>query len=399
VATKRLYHDEAYRRRFASKVPGSKEEAGRCWLLLERTLFYPTSGGQPHDLGTLGGMKVLDVKNEGDEVWHLIEGPAPKEGEVVEGVIDWPRRYRHMQRHSAQHLLSQAFLRTGTAFTTQAVSLGGPVCTVDLAGEPDEGDLEAAERIANEAAYANYPVEAFEVSAEEIHRYPLRRPPKVSGSIRLVRMGDWEISACGGTHVRSTAEAAPIKLLRLERVRGGLARVHFRSGLEALEDYATKHRIAYGLATALSSAVEDVPERILALQRELQETRRQLAAWQERFTEALAARLLEAAEPGSSGRVVTHILEEDEMELLKPLAQALVEEPEVIALLGGTQNHRAQLLFARSQTATADMKALLGEALPLIEGRGGGRVDFAQGAGARLDGLSEALAHARKRLM
>ena len=158
MRTGRLYWEQPYATSFRSEVLALRDAGGAHWVLLARSLFYPTSGGQHHDLGTLGGQPVLEVRNEGEAVWHLLEGDAPAVGSEMVGEIDWPRRYRHMQRHSGQHLLSQAFVRLSPAFSTRAVSLSGPVCTLDLAGEPDEADLAAAttdeDRRAAEAAVA-----------------------------------------------------------------------------------------------------------------------------------------------------------------------------------------------------------------------------------------------------
>lgn len=398
TATERLYRQDAYETAFESEVLRVREAQSGDWVLLRRSLFYPTAGGQPHDLGSLAGRRVMDVRSEGDEVWHLVEGEPLQAGETVQGTIDWPRRYRHMQRHSGQHLLSQAFVRVNPAFATQAVSLAGAVCTLDLAGGPDERDLEAAERVVNEAAYANLAIDAFEVAFEDLAAYPLRRPPKVEGRVRLVRMGDWELSACGGTHLRSSAEAAPIKLLRLERIKAGLNRVHFRCGLEALEDYGRKHRVAYGLATSLSVGVEELPGRITALQSDLNTAKHDLGAVRSRLAALLAAGLLARAEEGRHGRVVVHALSPQDADLLKPLAQGLVREDDVVALLASPQADRVQLLFARGGAIQADMASLLKLALPFVAGRGGGRPELAQGSGSRLEGVDEALLQARAHL-
>ncbi|MDQ3460671.1 MAG: DHHA1 domain-containing protein [Deinococcota bacterium] len=399
MATERLYREQPYQTSFESEVLKVREAEDGHWILLGRTLFYPRAGGQPHDLGTLKGRRVLDVRNEGDRVWHLLEGDPLQAGETVAGKIDWPRRYRHMQRHSGQHLLSQAFVRVNPVFATQAVSLSGPVCTLDLAGGPEDEDLAAAERVVNEAAYANYPIEAFELASEDLKGYSPRRSPQVAGLVRLVAMGDWELSACGGTHLRSTAEAAPVKLLRLERVKAELARVHFRCGLEAIADYSLKHRLAYGLATSLSVGVEELPERVAALQSELGKVRHDLGGVQSRHAAEVAVRLLAQAEKGRYGRVVAHTLPPEDADLLKPLVQALAREDDVIVLLASPQAGRAQLLFARGERVEADMKALLALALPFVAGRGGGRAELAQGSGSRPGGTAEALAYVRAQLL
>ena len=373
----RLYLTDSYRTTFSSRVTAIRPaRPGQRWVRLAQTLFYPTSGGQPHDTGSLDGVPVLDVKLEDGAVWHLIQGELG-EGTLVEGRIDWPRRYRHMQRHSAQHLLSQAFVRLSPAFATRAVSLSSEDCTVDLAGDPDEGTLQEAEALVNETAYRNLPIRAFEVDESELSAYPLRRPPKVRGRIRLVAMGEWELSACGGTHLAHTAEALPIKLLRLERIRGGLSRVHFCAGLEALEDYALKHRVAYGLAVALSTHVSELPARLEQLASQRDERGREVVRLQRQLAELTAARLLQAA-GDTRPRIVTHQL--GDAALLGPLADALVAEGGVVALLSAEQGGRTQLLFARSEDVPYRMNELLQTTLEPLGGRGGGREAYAQGS-------------------
>jgi alanyl-tRNA synthetase len=351
---------------------------------LEDTLFYPTSGGQPHDTGTLAGAAVVDVKVAGGEVWHLVEG-RPERGARVAGALDWPRRYRHMQRHSAQHLLSQAFWRLTPPFETRAVNLSGPVCTLDLAGAPSADDATRAETSALEAMYAALAVTTFEVAERELGRYPLRRPPKVAGRVRLVQMGDFELSACGGTHVRCTSEALPLKVLRLERVRG-LTRVHFVAGWEAQADYFSKHLLVTELAARFSAHPNDVGARVSALQAALHDLQRDLAAARQLLAEGLAERLSQSATDG----VVCHLLGHDQTDLLAPLARRLTEWG-LTALLAAPHQDRVQLLFMRPTEGKGDLRDALHAALPLIHGRGGGSPARAQGSGP-------GVAHARAAL-
>ncbi|HEX7022202.1 MAG TPA: DHHA1 domain-containing protein [Trueperaceae bacterium] len=394
MTTERAYRKESYRTRFESEVLKVEPVAGdQGWVLLEKTLFYPTAGGQPHDTGMLGDGRVVEVENRGDEVWHLVAGRLPEPGKHAVGLIDWERRYRHMQRHSGQHLLSQAFVRAGPAFATVSVSLSGPVCTLDLAGDPNEDDLRRAEHLAAEAVYANHEICTFEVDESEVGRYPLRREPKVAGRVRLVQMGDWDTAACGGTHLKSTAEVGPVKLLRSQRVRGNQTRVQFCCGWEALEDYQRKHQVTTELALDFSAQVAELPARVAALQDELAAAKRALDGARARLAEQLAGTLLREATPGAGGRLV--VWEGSEGALLRPLARALAAHQDVLALLGASEGDKARLLFARGAGAEGDMAALLRAVLPAIEGKGGGKPDMAQGSGGRAAGLSEALEVAR----
>ncbi|MEJ2288711.1 MAG: DHHA1 domain-containing protein [Deinococcales bacterium] len=389
----RLEQRDSYLRRFRSRVTEVEEDdGGVVWVALETSAFYPTSGGQPHDTGSLDGVRVGDVVKRGGRVWHRLEGAAPEPGREVEGVLDWERRYRHMQRHSAQHLLSQAFVRVSRAFETRSVSLRSADCTVDLAGDPADDDLVSAETLANTFAFANLPITAFEVSEDDVGDYPLRRPPKVRGRIRLVAMGDVEVAACGGTHLASTAETLPIKLLGSERVRGGLRRVTFRAGWEALEDYAAKHTLATALVHRLSAPVEELAGRVVRLQEELAEARAALAEAQRRRAGALAERLLASATVRSGWKVVRGEVDDA---LLEPVLEALVEHEGVVALLaarsGAGEGDRVRLAFARGPGRELDLRTVLTPALTEVDGRGGGRPERVQGAGNRVDGLERAL--------
>ena len=392
----RLEQRDSYQRTFSGEVTDVIQEGERTWVVLDQSLFYPTSGGQPHDTGTLGEGRVLDVRKENGKVRHLVEGAHFEVGGRVQGAIDWQRRYRHMQRHTGQHLVSQAFIRVNPAFETKSVSLTSPICTVDLAGEPDEVAQLQAEMLANVVVYKNLEVHAFEVNEGEVERYPLRRPPKVSGRVRIVKIGDWEVSACGGTHLRRTAEAGPVKRLKSERVKGGLTRVSFVCGLGALDDYRLKHFVSRDLALSLSTQVEALPGRVAALQSDLTAAKREVANVHVKLATLLGDKLLADAPRGQHGRVVKYRLAEGEHALLKPLAASLTERDDVTVLLGVAQNGRAHLLFARGRAVTLSAADLIKEALPLVSGRGGGKPDLAQGSGSEPARLGEALAHAAK---
>jgi alanyl-tRNA synthetase len=387
---------DAYRTTFAASVRAIREEDGASWVTLSDSLFYPTSGGQPHDVGTLrhagGEGRVVDVEADGpDAVLHRVEGAVPAPGDAVEGAIDWDRRYRHMQRHSAQHLLSQAFLRVDPAFETRSVALTSADATIDLAGDPDDAAVAAAFDRARAWAYAALPIEAFEVDEAEVASYPLRRPPKVSGRIRLVRMGDVELSACGGTHLRSTAEMLPLLALGRQRIRGGLTRVTFRAGIEAGDRAARTVALADELARSFSARWEELPERVEALRDEVRAARAGEAA-----ARAAWARLAvegAASADGDDGPVPVLRLVTDDPAALAALAEAAAEvRPAHVALLAARTDERATLLFqAGPEAGAVDVRPALQAALAEVEGRGGGAPDRAQGAGPRADRVDAAL--------
>jgi alanyl-tRNA synthetase len=390
---KRLEQLDSYLKEFTSTVTEVREQN----LALAESAFYPTSGGQSFDTGTLNSVRVLDTfkeeKNDG-VVWHKVENNSLKVGDTVQGIIDWKRRYKHMQRHSAEHMLAQAFIRVNPAFQTQAVNLSQVNCTIDLAGEPKEADLERAEKIVNEAAYQNLPIKAFEVDETDIGNYPLRRAPKVSGKIRIVQIGEYDYSACGGTHLRTSAEALPIKVMGAEKIKGGLTRIYFMAGSEALADYGVKHTISSSVAQSFSSSVENLPERVAQLRDELKTTKGQLIALQEKVAKAKAEELLQGAQRTDKGHIITHELSQDESGSLLPLSKLLGAHDDVIALLG-SRGDKASLLFIRGKNVQVEMNKLLSEVLYLIQGKGGGSPERAQGNGADTSGVTQALEYAR----
>ncbi len=380
----RLDRYDSYLTEFHATVVGTKRDDRGLWLLLDRSAFYPTAGGQPNDTGELSlddtQLRVLDVQAEGTAVWHLVDEGADvvTEGAAVRGVLDWPRRYRHMQRHTAQHVLSQALVRVNPEFDTRSVSMRGPDCTIDFGGLADAAALAAVEAEANRAARRAQAVMAFEVDEARLGEYRLRRPPKVTGLVRLVAVGDYDLVACGGTHLRNSAEALPIKIVGLEHVKGGVNRLTFRAGEEAQSDYGEKHQVASALGVALSSPLEDLVSRVEQLRAELAEESRQLASARAAQAAALAEDLAARAEAGC----VTAYLAGQDARLFAELVEALQRAPGLLTLLAAEdeQPGRVRLAFLAGPGSAVDVRPALSAALARLGGRGGGRPDRAQGA-------------------
>ncbi len=373
--TELLFREDAHATGFSARVLDATE--GR--VRLDRTLFYAEAGGQSSDVGWLrwpgGDSRVTDVQKDAGEVWHTLDGALPEVGAEVTGEIDWPTRYRHMQRHSAEHLLAQAFLRVNPAFQVRSVSMRSAVCTLDLAGDPGEADARAAERLLLDVIARNLPIETFEVPDTDLGAYPLRRPAQVSGRVRLVGVredsGWWEMVACGGTHLPSTAFAAPVVVTELERVRG-LTRVHFMAGEEATEYLGLVQRQAAGMAQALSVPIERLPERLDATLAEVTALRHTLEGAREGWAGALLAAVrVQAAPQGQALRFVR-------------LPDANLVTP---ALKAGT-GYAATLTVVLAPDGRCGVASgspslhagnLLREWLARSGGRGGGRADTAQG--------------------
>lgn len=400
--TERLYYTDSYLTDFDGTVVAVREEKGAQAVQLDRSAFYPASGGQPCDMGTLAGAwgraAVTDVSAEDGAVWHVLAagGPLPAPGDTAHGEIDWARRFDHMQQHAGQHLLSQVFERL-YEWSTVSVHIGAEECTLDLDTPAAEAaQLAAAEDLANAQAAAALPIRAYFVDEAGLAGLALRKPPKVTGTVRIVEIDKYDYSACGGTHTRSTAEVAPVKIIASER-RRGIVRVTFLCGLRAVADYRRKHQWLTAAANVYSTDAAQVPvlaERNLAQVKELQRRVNELS---ERLL-AHEARALLAAAPSVNGtRVVTYAGADLDAAGLRMLAAALVAEPGVVALLAGTAEGKTSLVCARSADGALHAGNLLREALGAFGGSGGGRPDFAQGGGFAAEQAAEVLAYAAAR--
>jgi alanyl-tRNA synthetase len=395
----RKYYLDSYTHHFASRISEIAALNGQCAAVLEETYFYPSSGGQPHDTGRLGGAGVVDVSvRESDgAVLHVVDGtlePGP-----VEGSIDWPRRFDHMQQHSGQHILSQAFERVAGA-PTIGFHLGVDRVSIDLGNASVSDALVAeAESLANEVVSRNLAVRAWFPSEEELRALALRKQPEVSGPVRVVAIGDFDVSACGGTHVAAAGEVGFIAVLRTERLKRGI-RVEFLCGTRARSDYARKHAILRELSASLTCAPGELSGSVARLQESLQESRRELAAHQERELDAEAEERIQTARLRNGLRIVRCAWAERPMEQVKGLALRLTERPDVIVLLG-VAGARAQLLFGRWEQLSTDLKPAFELTLATLGGGRGGGTRLLQGAAGPVDlpGLEQALLAAEANLL
>jgi alanyl-tRNA synthetase len=373
--TTRLYYTDSRLDRFTARVVERADEGRRVYL--DRTAFYPTSGGQPHDVGTLGGVAVIDVVDEGERVAHLLDAPLGDTGEV-EGVVDWARRLDHMQQHTGQHVLSAVLLDVCEA-PTVSVHFGDELATVDVAVPAlSREQVLAAERRANEIVCDDRPVHVDFEDAATVQG--LRRPPKRAGTIRVVTIDGVDRSACGGTHVARTGEIGPVLLRRVEKVKQG-TRVEFVCGLRAVRRARADYDALATIAASMSASVDDVP-RLVSLQREtMAVVESERRAFRAEVLGARARALHAAATPDARGRRVIAVHDARDPEELRTLAQAMLALPACI-LVGALRpaTGPATLLVAASEDSGADAGALLRPALAAVGGRGGGSPRLAQGS-------------------
>jgi alanyl-tRNA synthetase len=382
--TDRLYYTDAYLREFDAAVIDRAEGGRRVYL--DRTAFYPTSGGQPFDLGTLGGIRVVDVVDEEDRIAHLLANPLEAAG-PVRGSVDWGRRFDHMQQHTGQHLLS-AVLHELFGQATISVHFGRDASTLDLdSGALEHDGLVQAERRANEVVTENRPVEvAFEESGSA---EGLRKASARSGTLRIVSIRDLDRSACGGTHVRATGEIGPILITRSERVKKNL-RLEFLCGMRAVRRARADLDLLARLAGRHSAAAEELPALLDAQRDELKAAVGARRDLEEQLAARIARELYAAAAPAESGvRTIVSREEAGPVERLRPLAQAVSAMSRVL-FVGWTANPPA-LVVATSGDSGLDAGRLLKAAVEAVGGRGGGNPRLAQGTAPSVEAVQAAV--------
>ena len=337
MKNQRLYYQDAYTTKFTALVMGQVEVNGRQAVLLDRSYFYPTSGGQPHDMGILQGTPVVEVtvRETDGAVLHWFDGEGV-EGEVT-AVIDWDRRFDHMQQHTGQHILSQAFMQIAEAKTI-SFHLSQESATIDLDIEKlSQEQLADAELLANETIWQNRPIQVRTITLAEAERLPLRKiPPTQDGKLRIIDIDQFDLNACGGTHVANTGEVGAIKIIKKERRRDKL-RIEFCCGARALRDYHLKHQLMNDLTTLLTTGYEEIPPAVERLQEELKQMRRQLRQQEAALTAAEIERLLMGARQVGDTAVITQVFTDHTPAQLRVLSSQLTGQGGVVVFvwLGG----------------------------------------------------------------
>lgn len=384
--SERLYYTDCYLREFEANVVAVETAQNGVRVYLDRTAFYPDSGGQPSDRGTISGIAVHDVIDEGDAIAHVLE--RKPESARVAGTIDWARRFDHMQQHTGQHLLS-AVLAERFGYATTGVHFGPETSTVDLdtaAIEPAQ--VTEAEWRANALVWEQRPVEVtFEDAATAAG---LRKASDRAGPIRVVTIRDVDRSACGGTHVRTTGEIGPVLLRRVERVRKAV-RLEFVCGGRALRRARADHELLARLAAQCSAAPPDLPAIFESQRAELKANASARREQEEALAGYRARELYAATAPGSDGVRRAVVRDAAALEAVRALAQAFSSLPR--AVLVATVAAPPAVLMATSADSGIDAGASLRTALAAAGGRGGGSAQLAQGtvAAGELDRVVTAL--------
>ena len=395
--TTRLYYHDSFLYDFDAEVR-EVTDTPRPALVLDRTAFYPTSGGQVFDTGTITAgdvkLRVTEVADaENGKVVHYLEAPVKdvKPGTRVHGQVDATRRRDHMQQHSGQHVLSAAFIRLFN-LPTVSFHMADDYCSIDLDTPTlTKEQVESAERLANEIILENRVVDVRYVTRDEAATLGLRKlPPAERDELRLIDIHDFDLSACGGTHVRQTGQIGCVLLRKMEKVRQGW-RVEFIAGQRAVATARRDFTTLTEAAALFSAHIYDVPQQARKSLDEIRSLRKQREQSLEELAAAQAAALL-AETPEANGRkLVVRAFPDRELAFLKLLAQKLTRlSPNAVALLS-TTSLQPSLVFAQSAGQPYDMGALMKDTMAKLGGRGGGSKDMAQGGVPHADGLEAAL--------
>jgi alanyl-tRNA synthetase len=382
--TQRLYYDDSFAREFQAEVwscvpfkpEGDSPVSAPAWgLILDRTLFYPTSGGQPHDRGRIEDATVLDVLDEGNLILHVVDKPVPAVS--VKGVVDWERRFDHMQQHTGQHLLSAVFLERH-GLPTVSFHLGAELSTIDLRGsEPSPAILEAVQHAVNEVIFQDRPITVKYGTAQELSQMGVRKQVERTGILRAIEIESVDLQPCGGTHLKSTGQIGLLLIRRCTKIRQDW-RVEFVGGQRAQRVAHADFQLLRRVSERLNCAPADIlstADRILSERDTLHKTVQLIT---QRLAEAEASVILQATPVSPNGtRLISRLIQGVEPGYLAPFATQLTQTEKTVVLL--VHQDSGNLVFAQHPSAELDMNGLLRQVLEKFGGKGGGTRDFARG--------------------
>jgi alanyl-tRNA synthetase len=382
--TEKLFWADPYQTEFTAKVIDQFPSKDGTAVVLDRTCFYATSGGQPYDEGTLNNVRVSDVRSEDDRILHITSNRL--EDTDVHGRIDWERRFDHMQQHTGQHILSAAFFRLFQA-ETSSFHLGNEYCSIEL-NRPNlsHPDIERAQEATNQIIWGAKAVEAFFVDPEKAKEYPLRKQSDLQEALRIVRIDDFDLSPCSGTHVRNTGEVGIVFITSAEKLPQTL-KVSFLCGNRVAKQYRKQLEILKTLSKNMTTAPELIPESVMKLQEQLKDTRKELSAIKEEQWKQEAAQLYaDTQQDGNGIRRIFKIWNRPYSEI-RFIAQRLAERPFVIGSL--LSNIDRRIVFFKNQDLNFDLRKIFQNFLQQQSAKGGGPAHFMEAGGFSLTGNLE----------
>ncbi len=406
--TERLYYTDSFLQTFEARVIDVRSGAEGTTVVFDRSAFYPTSGGQVFDTGWLRAsgtpeMNIRVVSVEEDEatgeVLHFVaDGNGLNPGTVIEGTIDAERRRDHMQQHTGQHVLSAAFEKLYN-FATVSFHMGDESCTIDLATDAvTAAQMTAVEKLANQIIFEDRPVAIRFATPDEARAMGVRKIPTAEREkLRLIDIENFDLNACGGTHVRSTGQIGSILLRKTEKVRQGV-RVEFVCGMRAVATAQHDFTTLTEAAAVFSTHIYDLPEQARKVLEEARSAQKLQSKLLEEVAELQAAQFLQSATVAASGaKLVTQFFPARDLAFIKMLAQKLTRAGQCVAILGcgGLQ---PSLVFAQTPGLPNDMGALMKQTLQKLGTRGGGNKDMAQGGAPDAERAEHAVMEAAEEL-
>ena len=387
--TKKLYFEDAYLAEFDARVVGRTEIEGKPAVILDQTAFYPEAGGQSCDRGTINGIAVLQVVEDGEGIVHVLERAI--EADTVHGRIDWPRRFDRMQQHSGQHILSQAFYEVVKG-ATMSFHIGEDVSSVEI-GVPkiSDADLDRVEARANAVLFEDREIKTYFVPEDRIGTVPLRKPPKKEGPIRVVEVSGFDYSACGGTHCRRAGEIGLIKVTKTDRIRNNL-RFEFVCGGRALRDYQEKNRTVRQAAAFFSVADRDVATTVGKSLTEIKALKKKARKLEERIASYEAREIIH----GAQGKIIQAVFEDKSPEEARFLAVQIIHNAERIVLFGAYGETQSHLILAAADGLGLDVRTLIPVVSAVVQVRGGGSPSLVELVTTEKDKLGPALEAAGK---
>jgi len=378
--TKKLYLDDPYRKEFKANVMDSKENK----VILDQTCFYPTSGGQPCDLGYLNGVKVLDVYKEGDEIVHLLENQI--EEKYVKGIIDWGRRFENMQQHTGQHILSQSFvIFFGKKAYSTSLHIGESHNKIDIFGEYTKKDIETVENLANDIVFENRKVKCYFAEREEI-KDRLRKIPEGIKKLRIVEIEDFDLTACGGTHLLNTGEIGLIKITDFIK-KGEFTRLEFVCGLKALKDYRCRNHEFKKAVNLLNS--QNISEEIEKIQNERKDLIKKIRHLEENLSDYEVSKMIKNSEKIGKYKLIMKVYKDRDIEsLIKKF-----DQENIIVFLANKKN---SYIMGFSRIKEINMGKIMRNIGKFIDGGGGGNENLGKAGGKNSEGIEEAFNFLRK---
>lgn len=391
--TTKLYYENLYEREFDAQVISQTEHDGKFHVILNQTLFYPSGGGQPCDLGTIDGVEVLEVLEHGQEIIHVMKSELTQKN--IHGIIDWNRRFELMQQHLGEHLFAGCIWNLHQIHTDR-MRIEGDNVSIDTDKPADMSILLEAERAANEAIWADIPVEVIYPDIEEVKAFARKLPPEnAEPPIRIMKVEGVDYVPCCGLHVSSTGQVGLVKVTSVENHKGG-SRIYLRCGNSAYRWLDDVYHVLKKTESELVCGYDGILDKIAALKGQIHDLKAQNEATIERFLKPIAEELVNNSETLGAYKLVKHIMKSSGQDEVKHMFKLLTaDNHEVLALLAGVNNEGIFLTFGtHKENKSVDVRAAFRKAISELEGKGGGSSFCAQGWGKNSERLTEILDNA-----